>query len=209
MKNHSATHLLHQALIEVLGNHINQAGSLVDANKLRFDFTHFEAVSQEDLKRVEQIVNDKIALNLNTIIKEMTLEESSKMGAIGLFEDKYKDIVRVVSFGGWSIELCGGTHVKNVSEIQMFKITSESSVAAGVRRIEAITGRSVYEYLKKTENFDIKLKDFLLIMAFFNSKQRLILKYNYFYSKEEIIDKLLEKSKIPLALYYYYDYYRI
>ena len=152
MKNHSATHLLHQALIEVLGNHINQAGSLVDANKLRFDITHFEAVSQEDLKRVEQIVNDKIALNLDTTIKEMTLEESSKMGAIGLFEDKYKDVVRVVSFGGWSIELCGGTHVKNVSEIQMFKIVSESSVAAGVRRIEAITGRNVYEYLKKTEN---------------------------------------------------------
>ena len=152
MKNHSATHLLHQALIEVLGNHINQAGSLVDANKLRFDITHFEAISTEDLKRVEQIVNDKIALNLNTIVEEMSLEESSKMGAIGLFEDKYKDVVRVVSFGGWSIELCGGTHVKNVSEIQMFKIISESSVAAGVRRIEAITGRSVYEYLKKTEN---------------------------------------------------------
>ena len=152
MKNHSATHLLHQALIEVLGNHINQAGSLVDANKLRFDITHFEAISQEDLKRVEQIVNDKIALNLDTIIKEMSLEESSKMGAIGLFEDKYKDVVRVVSFGGWSIELCGGTHVKNVSEIQMFKIISESSVAAGVRRIEAITGRNVYEYLKKNEN---------------------------------------------------------
>ena len=152
MKNHSATHLLHQALIEVLGNHINQAGSLVDANKLRFDITHFEAISTEDLKRVEQIVNDKIALNLNTIVEEMSLEESSKMGAIGLFEDKYKDVVRVVSFGGWSIELCGGTHVRNVSEIQMFKIISESSVAAGVRRIEAITGRSVYEYLKKTEN---------------------------------------------------------
>lgn len=152
MKNHSATHLLHQALIEVLGNHINQAGSLVDANKLRFDITHFEAISTEDLKRVEQIVNDKIALNLNTIVEEMSLEESSKMGAIGLFEDKYKDVVRVVSFGGWSIELCGGTHVKNVSEIQMFKIISESSVAAGVRRIEAITGRSVYKYLKKTEN---------------------------------------------------------
>lgn len=152
MKNHSATHLLHQALIEVLGNHINQAGSLVDANKLRFDITHFEAISPEDLKRVEQIVNDKIALNLETIIKEVPLEESSKMGAIGLFEDKYKDIVRVVSFGGWSIELCGGTHVKNVSEIQMFKIISESSVAAGVRRIEAITGRKVYDYLKKTEN---------------------------------------------------------
>lgn len=152
MKNHSATHLLHQALIEVLGNHINQAGSLVDANKLRFDITHFEAISTEDLKRVEQIVNDKIALNLDTIVEEMSLEESSKMEAIGLFEDKYKDVVRVVSFGGWSIELCGGTHVKNVSEIQMFKIISESSVAAGVRRIEAITGRSVYEYLKKAEN---------------------------------------------------------
>ena len=101
---------------------------------------------------MEQILNDKIALNLETIIKEVPLEESSKMGAIGLFEDKYKDIVRVVSFGGWSIELCGGTHVKNVSEIQMFKIISESSVAAGVRRIEAITGRKVYDYLKKTEN---------------------------------------------------------
>ena len=125
---------------------------MVDANKLRFDITHFEAISQEDLKRAEQIVNDKIALNLDTIIKEMSLEESSEMGAIGLFEDKYKDVVRVVSFGGWSIELCGGTHVRNVSEIQMFKIISESSVAAGVRRIEAITGRSVYEYLKKTEN---------------------------------------------------------
>lgn len=152
MKNHSATHLLHQALIEVLGNHINQAGSLVEPTRLRFDITHFEAISEEDLKRVEQIVNDKIALNLNTVIKEMSLSESVEMGAIGLFEDKYKDVVRVVSFGGWSVELCGGTHVKDVSEIQMFKIISESSVAAGIRRIEATTGRNVYEYLKKTEN---------------------------------------------------------
>lgn len=195
MKNHSATHLLHQALIEVLGNHINQAGSLVDANKLRFDFTHFEAVSQEDLKRVEQIVNDKIALNLNTIIKEMTLEESSKIGAIGLFEDKYKDIVRVVSFGGWSIELCGGTHVKNVSEIQMFKITSESSVAAGVRRIEAITGRSVYEYLKKTENQIDEVSNILKC-----KKPELVSKVESINEEIKSLEKELKELKSQIAL---------
>ena len=195
MKNHSATHLLHQALIEVLGNHINQAGSLVDANKLRFDFTHFEAVSQEDLKRVEQIVNDKIALNLNTIIKEMTLEESSKIGAIGLFEDKYKDIVRVVSFGGWSIELCGGTHVKNVSEIQMFKITSESSVAAGVRRIEAITGRSVYEYLKKTENQIDEVSNILKC-----KKPELVSKVESVNEEIKSLEKELKELKSQIAL---------
>lgn len=195
MKNHSATHLLHQALIEVLGNHINQAGSLVDANKLRFDFTHFEAVSQEDLKRVEQIVNDKIALNLNTIIEEMTLEESSKIGAIGLFEDKYKDIVRVVSFGGWSIELCGGTHVKNVSEIQMFKITSESSVAAGVRRIEAITGRSVYEYLKKTENQIDEVSNILKC-----KKPELVSKVESINEEIKSLEKELKELKSQIAL---------
>ncbi|MFP5493410.1 alanine--tRNA ligase [Parvimonas sp. G1641] len=195
MKNHSATHLLHQALIEVLGNHINQAGSLVDANKLRFDFTHFEAVSQEDLKRVEQIVNDKIALNLNTIIKEMTLEESSKMGAIGLFEDKYKEVVRVVSFGGWSIELCGGTHVKNVSEIQMFKITSESSVAAGVRRIEAITGRSIYEYLKKTENQIDEVSNILKC-----KKPELISKVESVNEEIKSLEKDLKELKSQIAL---------
>ena len=195
MKNHSATHLLHQALIEVLGNHINQAGSLVDANKLRFDFTHFEAVSQEDLKRVEQIVNDKIALNLNTDIKEMTLEESSKMGAIGLFEDKYKDVVRVVSFGGWSIELCGGTHVKNVSEIQMFKITSESSVAAGVRRIEAITGRSVYEYLKKTENQIDEVSNILKC-----KKPELVSKVESINEEIKSLEKELKELKSQIAL---------
>lgn len=195
MKNHSATHLLHQALIEVLGNHINQAGSLVDANKLRFDITHFEAVSQEDLKKVEQIVNDKIALNLNTDIKEMTLEESSKMGAIGLFEDKYKDVVRVVSFGGWSIELCGGTHVKNVSEIQMFKITSESSVAAGVRRIEAITGRSVYEYLKKTENQIDEVSNILKC-----KKPELVSKVESVNEEIKSLEKELKELKSQIAL---------
>lgn len=161
MKNHSATHLLHKALREVLGNHINQAGSLVEPTRLRFDITHFEPIKEEDLKKVEQIVNDKIALNLETSIKEVSLEQSLQMGAIGLFEDKYKDMVRVVSFGGWSIELCGGTHVKNVSEIQMFKILSESSVAAGVRRIEATTGRNVYEYLKNNDEKISKISSML------------------------------------------------
>lgn len=195
MKNHSATHLLHQALIEVLGNHINQAGSLVDATKLRFDITHFEAISQEDLKKVEQIVNDKIALNLETVIKEMSLEESSKMGAIGLFEDKYKDVVRVVSFGGWSIELCGGTHVKNVSEIQMFKIISESSVAAGVRRIEATTGRNVYEYLKKTENQVEEVSNLLKC-----KKSELVNKVSSLTEEIKTLEKELKEMKSQMTL---------
>lgn len=146
-KNHSATHLLNKALKTVLGNHINQAGSLVTEDRLRFDFTHFEPISKEDLKEIERLVNVSIYDQYDVNIVETTLRESSEMGAIGLFEDKYKDIVRVVDMGGYSVELCGGTHVKNTSEIMLFKIISESGIAAGVRRIEAITGLSVYDYL--------------------------------------------------------------
>ena len=152
MKNHSATHLLHQALKDVVGDHVNQAGSYVDGERLRFDITHFEAVSKEQLEKVEQIVNDKIALGIPVKIDEMSLEESQSIGARGLFEDKYQDVVRVVQMGDYSIELCGGTHVKTTSDIQMLKIISESSVAAGVRRIEAITGRAVYKYLKERDS---------------------------------------------------------
>ncbi|MCI5997637.1 MAG: alanine--tRNA ligase [Peptoniphilaceae bacterium] len=195
MKNHSATHLLHQALIEVLGSHINQAGSLVDANKLRFDITHFEAISEEDLKKVESIVNEKIALNLDTVINEMSLEESAKMGAIGLFEDKYKDVVRVVSFGGWSVELCGGTHVKNVSEIQMLKIISESGVAAGVRRIEAITGRKVYDYLNKKENQISDLSSILKV-----NKSDLVNKVLNLTEEIKILEKELKDIKSKMTL---------
>lgn len=195
MKNHSATHLLHQALIEVLGSHINQAGSLVDANKLRFDITHFEAISEEDLKKVESIVNEKIALNLDTVIDEMSLEESAKMGAIGLFEDKYKDVVRVVSFGGWSVELCGGTHVKNVSEIQMLKIISESGVAAGVRRIEAITGRKVYDYLNKKENQISDLSSILKV-----NKSDLVNKVLNLTEEIKILEKELKDIKSKMTL---------
>ncbi|WP_099203231.1 alanine--tRNA ligase [Miniphocaeibacter massiliensis] len=153
MKNHTATHLLHKALREVLGNHVHQAGSYVSSERLRFDITHFEAISKDDLLKVQNIVNDVISLGMPVNSSEMTLEESTKLGAIGLFEDKYKDVVRVINIGnGYSTELCGGTHVVSTSDIQMLKIISESSVAAGIRRIEAITGRSVYEDLKANEN---------------------------------------------------------
>lgn len=161
-KNHSATHLLNKALKTVLGEHINQAGSLVDENRLRFDFTHFESISDEDLSEIEHIVNKAIFDNYTVDIKETTLEESQEMGAIGLFEDKYKDIVRVVDMGGFSTELCGGSHVRSTSEIMMFKILSESGIAAGVRRIEAITGLKVYDYLnnyiEKEKNISELLK---------------------------------------------------
>ncbi|NMB15350.1 MAG: alanine--tRNA ligase, partial [Gallicola sp.] len=152
MKNHSATHLLNKALREVLGEHINQAGSYVDSKRLRFDLTHFEGISKEDLKRIEEIVNEQIALGLPVAVREMSLVESQEEGAIGLFEDKYKDVVRVVNMGnGYSVELCGGTHVRTTSDIQMLKIMSESSVASGIRRIEAITGREVYKHMTSSD----------------------------------------------------------
>lgn len=150
-RNHSATHLLDQALRDVLGESIKQAGSLVDENKLRFDFTHNKALSTEELRRVEDIVNNEIAKQ-NFVKKEVVdYKKSQEMGAIGLFEDKYKDKVRVVSMGDYSRELCGGCHVNYTSDILMFKIVQESSVSAGVRRIEAITGRKVYELLQNSD----------------------------------------------------------
>ena len=130
---------------------MNQAGSIVLPNRLRFDFTHYQAVSQEELEKVERIVNEKILESLEVKTIETSLEESEKMGVVGLFEDKYKDQVRVVQMGEYSKELCGGTHVENTSNIGLFKIISESSIASGVRRIEAITGRTVYKYLNELE----------------------------------------------------------
>ena len=151
MRNHSATHLLHKALKEVLGEHVNQAGSIVLPNRLRFDFTHFEAVSEKELKEIEKIVNRKILEDLDVTTIEISLEESKNMGVIGLFEDKYEDLVRVVQMGDFSKELCGGTHVDNTGNIGLFKIVSESSIASGIRRIEAITGEEVYRYLNEIE----------------------------------------------------------
>ncbi|MDO4593889.1 MAG: alanine--tRNA ligase [Tissierellia bacterium] len=151
-RNHSATHLLDQALIDVLGDHIKQAGSLVDNEKLRFDINHYEKINKKQLKEIEKIVNEKIREQLPVDKQIMSYEQSQEKNAIGLFEDKYKEKVRVVSMGDYSCELCGGCHVNNTSEILIFKIISESSAAAGVRRIEAITGRKVYEYLLEKES---------------------------------------------------------
>ena len=150
-RNHSATHLLHKALKEVLGDHVNQAGSLVTPERLRFDVTHFEAMTKEELKLVEQKVNDAILDALEISCENMSINDAKNKGAMALFGEKYGDEVRVVSMGDYSIELCGGTHLTNTSQIGMFKILSEGGVAAGVRRIEAITGRAVYNYLKEKE----------------------------------------------------------
>ena len=142
-RNHTATHLLQAALREVLGDHVHQAGSYQDAHVTHFDFTHFSAVTPEELARVEQIVNDKIFDALDVTVQSVPLEEAKKMGAMALFGEKYGEIVRVVDVCGWSTEFCGGTHVKNTAQIGCFKIVSESSVAAGIRRIEAVTGKNL------------------------------------------------------------------
>ena len=148
-RNHTATHLLDQALRNILNSEVKQAGSLVDEEKLRFDFTYPNALSDEEIKCIEDEINEKIREQLPVKKEIMSYKESEEIGAIGLFEDKYKDKVRVVSIADYSKELCGGCHVNNSSEVLMLKIIQESSAASGIRRIEAITGRKVYEYLNK------------------------------------------------------------
>ena len=151
-KNHSATHLLQKALREVLGTHVQQKGSYQDGERTRFDFSHFEAMTAKELAAVEKMVNEKIAENIAVDTQVMTMDEAKKTGAMALFDEKYGESVRVVSMGEFSKEFCGGTHVKNTGDITTFKIISESGIAAGVRRIEALTGDNVFEYYHTIES---------------------------------------------------------
>lgn len=152
IRNHTATHLLHKALKQVLGEHVNQAGSLVEPERLRFDFSHFGAITAEELAEVERLVNEQIWIGTELDIGFKPIAEAKALGAMALFGEKYGDIVRVVRVGSYSLELCGGCHVRNTSQIGLFKLVSESGIGSGVRRIEAVTGRNAYDYLDEQLN---------------------------------------------------------
>lgn len=192
--NHSATHLLHKALRMVLGNHVEQAGSSVNADRLRFDFTHFSALTPEELGRVEEIVNEQIRKSLTVKAENMPIEEARKTGAAALFGEKYGDIVRVVSMGDFSIEFCGGTHVGNTGAILAFKILFETGVAAGVRRIEALTAKGLMDYYHELENKLLEAAK--LIKA---RPDNLAEKVSHLLSENKALQSELESLKSKLA----------
>ncbi|MDP0493423.1 MAG: alanine--tRNA ligase [Fusobacterium sp. JB021] len=195
-KNHSATHLLQKALREILGDHVQQAGSLVTPERLRFDFNHYEPVTDEELEKVERLVNTQIAKSLASNIRNMSMDEAKETGAMALFGDKYEDIVRVVSFGDFSTELCGGIHVKNVSEIGMLKIVSETGIAAGIRRIEAQTGFKAYETVKSMEKLIEKVSKTLK-----TTSSKLEEKVEKTVEELKNSQKQIEELKLKLASY--------
>ena len=194
-RNHTATHLLHEALKEVLGDHVNQAGSLVTPERLRFDVTHFEPISKEELKLVEQKVNNAILDSLEINCEIMNIKDAKEKGAMALFGEKYGNEVRVVSMGDYSVELCGGTHLTNTSQVGLFKILSEGGVAAGVRRIEAITGRAVYEYLT---NRDLVIND--VCAALKTKEDNLVQRANTLVEENKSLAKELQEAKTKLNL---------
>ena len=197
-RNHSATHLLHRALKDILGEHVNQAGSIVTPSRLRFDFTHFEGVTKEQLAKIEEIVNSKIFEALEVKTTETSLKAAQEMGVVGLFEDKYGDKVRVLTMGDYSKELCGGTHVMNTGNIGLFKIISESSIASGVRRIEAITGKGVYEYINEMEEEIDDITNALKTNKA-NLKDRVISLTEEIKSKEKEVESLRTKMAGSIA----------
>ncbi|MBQ8086573.1 MAG: alanine--tRNA ligase [Lachnospiraceae bacterium] len=193
-KNHSATHLLQKALKTVLGNHVEQKGSLVTPDRLRFDFSHFSPMTSEEIAKVEEIVNEKIAEGLNVNIKEMPIEEAKKTGAMALFGEKYGDVVRVVNMEDYSIEFCGGTHVKNTASITTFKIISESGIASGVRRIESLTGKAVFDYYKGLEDKINKASELLK-----TNPDQLVDKLNHTLAQVKELSSENESLKAKLA----------
>ncbi|MBR1736678.1 MAG: alanine--tRNA ligase, partial [Firmicutes bacterium] len=193
-RNHTATHLLQKALREVLGSHVEQKGSLVSPTKLRFDFSHFEPISAEDLALIERKVNEKILEAIDVETSEKSMDEAKKMGATALFDEKYGDVVRVVNIGGYSIELCGGTHLKNTAQAGSFKILTETGISAGTRRIEALTGFNVLDYVEQKELFMSNIGKLLKSNA-----ENIINKISSLIAENKSLTKELESLKAKLS----------
>lgn len=193
-RNHSATHLLQKALRDVLGSHVQQAGSYVSYDRLRFDFTHFSAMTAEEIRRVEEIVNNKIFDAMDIVSAETGIDEARVQGAMALFGEKYGDKVRMVNMGGYSIELCGGTHLKNTSQIGTFKIISENGVAAGVRRIEALSGKGALQYYKQMEDRINIISSFLK-----TTPDNMLKRVEYYINKANDLNKELDKFRSKIA----------
>ena len=187
--NHTATHLLQKVLQDTLGSHVSQAGSYVDSERLRFDFTHFEKIDNSTLKEIEMAVNDAIFKGMGVDIQSMSIEEAMKSGAMALFTDKYGDVVRVVNVGNYSIELCGGCHVHNSSEIGLFKIVGEESIGSGVRRIEALTGKAAYLSMYKEKE---TVEEITSLLKLKNSKE-VVFKIEGSLNKIKELEKEVEK----------------
>ncbi|MBU0464897.1 MAG: alanine--tRNA ligase, partial [Proteobacteria bacterium] len=192
--NHSATHILHSALRNVLGDHVKQSGSLVTDTRLRFDFTHFSFISVEELKAIENQVNLRIRENHPIETKEMNIDEAVKAGAIALFEEKYGDVVRVVSQGSFSQELCGGTHTNKSGDIGLFKILSEGGIASGIRRIEAATGQIALDYIHREQSLIESAAGLLK-----GAKEDVVSKVEALLKDKKSLEKELESLKAKMA----------